>query len=212
MSFRRPMLAVVTAGLMAVSLPNNPLNAAEADIKISIPKQDANEQLPPPTMVLIDPKKMNEKPTVEKIKKSDNRVVESDEWRKDTKDKVWKTHPGPVVLLNCTRDEIVVKTYNIGDAVRFVPRSLKRLKPGEHSGKAVVCGTKKHPDQCDFFIGTPKHGFVGWTGKFNQQGARVLFGSAKHLTMYRTTPTAMGVGCRFFEKYLNLKSSGALPK
>ncbi len=48
MSFRRPMLAVVTAGLMAVSLPNNALHAAEADIKISIPKQDANEQLPPP--------------------------------------------------------------------------------------------------------------------------------------------------------------------
>ncbi len=197
MNFRRPMLAVVTAGLMAVSLPNNALHAAEADI---------------PNLVLIDPEKANQKPREEKISKSANRVVESDDWRKDTKNKIWKWHKTQLLMMNCTKDDIVVKTYNVGDGSHLIPKFRMVLKPGKHTSQKIKCASPKAKDECSIFVGTPKHGFIGWYNAKSNWGPNVMFGSAEHISIYPGDPTAVSQGCQSFKKHLNLDKAGTLPK
>ncbi|MEK9752923.1 MAG: hypothetical protein VW338_06895 [Rhodospirillaceae bacterium] len=119
---------------MAELSPLHDLNPADADVRISVPKQEEKEMISSmPEAVVIDPKTANQKPRQEKISRSANRVVESDDWRKDTKAKIWKWHKQPVVYLNCSRDVVTLRTYNLEDAVRMVPRWSTKLKPGERT-------------------------------------------------------------------------------
>lgn len=165
-----------------------------------------------PETVLIDPNKANQKPIEEPINKSANRVVKSDDWRKDTENKIWKWHKTPILVMNCTRDNIIVQTYNIGDVVRLVPRFRIVLKPGKHTSQKIKCGTKKHKDRCSLYFGTQKHGFVGWNNAKSNYGPNVLFGSAKHMAVYSAAPNAVSQGCQSFKKHLQLDKTGTLPK